>query len=127
MHQRHHQKSIMKTTQQIRQYLTYFVWYGKKPIIYELTAFGCNIYPINSYPKKLDNRTQEGSLMGYTNSRATMKWWDPHTNKLRYRSSGKFDDHNNKFGKGWSLGSGLIIGTNTSTLKTLKCISQITP
>ena len=58
--------------------------------------------------------------MGYTKSRATIKWYDPHTKKLKYCSSEKFDEHNNKFGKGWSLGSELILGTNTSTLRTLK-------
>ena len=29
-------------------------------------------------------------------------------------------EHNNKFGKGWSPGSELMLGTNTSTLPTLK-------
>ena len=37
--------------------------------------------------------------MGYTNRRATMKLWDPHTKKLKYYSHAKFDEHNNKFGK----------------------------
>ena len=58
--------------------------------------------------------------MGYTNSRATMKLWDPHTKKLKYCSSTKFGEHNNKFGKGWSPGSKLMLGTNISTLKKLK-------
>ena len=58
--------------------------------------------------------------MGYTNIRATMKWWDPNTKKLKCCSSTKFDEHNNKFGQGWSLGSELILGTNISTLPTLK-------
>ena len=58
--------------------------------------------------------------MGYTNIRATMKWWDPHTNKFKYCSSTRFEDHNNKFGKGWSPGSEFMIGTNISILPTLK-------
>ena len=58
--------------------------------------------------------------MGYTNSRATMKWWDPHTKNLKYFPYDKFDEHNNKFGKGWSPGSGLMLGTNNYTLSTLK-------
>ena len=58
--------------------------------------------------------------MGYTNNRATMKLWDPHTKRLKYCSSEKIDDHNNKFGKGWSPGSELMLGTNISTLTTLK-------
>ena len=58
--------------------------------------------------------------MVYKNIRATMKWWDPHTKKLKYCSSAKIDEHNNKLVKGWSLGSELIIGTNTSTLPTLQ-------
>ena len=37
--------------------------------------------------------------MGYTNIRATMKFWGPHTKKLKYGSSEKFDEHNNKLGK----------------------------
>ena len=43
--------------------------------------------------------------MGYTNRRAMLKWWDPHTKKFRYFSSAKFDEHNNKFVKVWSPGS----------------------
>ena len=65
--------------------------------------------------------------MGYTSSRATIKWWDPHTKKLKYFPSAKFDEHNNKFGKGRSPGSKLMIVTNTSTLPTLKLTSQIIP
>ena len=58
--------------------------------------------------------------MGYTNSIFTMKWWDPHTKRLKYCSSAKFDEHNNKFGRGWSPGSELMLGTNISILPTLK-------
>ena len=65
--------------------------------------------------------------MDYTNSRATMKWWDPQTKKLKYSSSAKFDEHNKKIGKGWSPGYETILDTNTSTLPTLKFTSQIIP
>ena len=58
--------------------------------------------------------------MGYTNIRATMKWWYPHTNKLKYYSHAKFDEHNNKFGKWWLPGYELIPGTNIHILLTLK-------
>ena len=58
--------------------------------------------------------------MGYTNSRAIMKWWDPHTKRLKYCSSAKFDAYNNKCGKGWLPGYELMLGTNTSTVPTLK-------
>ena len=58
--------------------------------------------------------------MGYTNIRSTMKLWDPYTKKLKYCSPEKFDEHNNKFGKGWSPGYEPILGTNISTLPTLK-------
>ena len=58
--------------------------------------------------------------MGYKNRKDTMKWWDPHTKKIKYCSSVKFDEHDNKFDKGWPLGYELMIGTNTSTLTTLK-------
>ena len=58
--------------------------------------------------------------MVYTNSRATMKWWDPHTKILKYCSSTKFDELNNNFGKGWSPGSELMLEKNTSNLPTLK-------
>ena len=58
--------------------------------------------------------------MGYKNSRDTMKWLDPDTKKLKYCSYEKFDEHNNRFGKGWSPGSELMLGTNTFTLPTLK-------
>ena len=58
--------------------------------------------------------------MGYENNRPTMKWCDPHTKKLKYCSYEKFDERNNKFGKGSSPGSVLMIGTNITTLPTLK-------
>ena len=54
--------------------------------------------------------------MGYTNSRDKMKQWDPQTKKLKYFSSAKFDEYNNKFFKGWSPGSEPMLGTNISTL-----------
>ena len=62
---------------------THFSWYGKSTRIHELRTFGCDIYPITSSPKNLYDRTQELSLMGYTNSRATIKWRDPHTKKIK--------------------------------------------
>ena len=49
----------------------------KNPRTHELRIFGYEIYPITSYLKKLDDRTQEGSFMGYTNIRATIKYLDP--------------------------------------------------
>ena len=58
--------------------------------------------------------------MGYTSSRYTMEWWDPHTKKLEYCSSAKFDEHKIIFDKGWLPGSELILGTNNSNLPTLK-------
>ena len=58
--------------------------------------------------------------MGYTNIVATIKWWYPHTKKLKYFSSAKFDEHKNKFGKWWSPGYPLINGTNISALPMLK-------
>ena len=69
----------------------HFLWYGKNPSIHVLIIFGCDIYPITSSPKKLYDITQEGSFMGYTKIIATMKWWDPHTKKLKYCSYVKFD------------------------------------
>ena len=65
--------------------------------------------------------------MGYTNSRYTMKWYYPHTNKIRYCSSEIVDEYKNKFGKKWSPGSELMTGTNIFILLTLKMISQIIP
>ena len=62
----------------------HFEWYGKHPIIHEVIAFGCKIYPITSKPNKLNYRTQEVSLIGYTNIRETLKWQYPHTKKLKY-------------------------------------------
>ena len=48
--------------------------------------------------------------MGYTKTRAIIIWWYPHTKILKYFSSANFDEHNNKFGKGWPSGSRLILG-----------------
>ena len=53
-----------------------------------------------------------------TNSRDTMKLWEPHTNKIKYFPSAKIYEHKDKFGKGWTPGSELITGTTVSTLKT---------
>ena len=69
---------------------------------------------------KLDGRTQSGSLMGYTKSIATMKWWYSHTKRLKYCSSEIFDEYNNKLGKGLSTGSNLVLGTYISVRPTLK-------
>ena len=52
--------------------------------------FFCDIYPIPPKYKKLDNIKQEGSFMGYTNSRVTIKFWGPNTKKLKYYSSEKY-------------------------------------
>ena len=58
--------------------------------------------------------------MGYTNIRYKMEWWNPQTKRLKYCSSAKFDEHKNKFGKGWSPGSELMLGADISTLTKLK-------
>ena len=58
--------------------------------------------------------------MVYTNIRSIMKWWYPHTKRLKYCSYANFDEHVNKFGKGWSPVSELMLGTNISILMTLK-------
>ena len=60
--------------------------------------------------------------MGYTNRRVTMKLWYLHTNKVNYFSSAKFNEHNNKFGKGWSPSSELTTETNVYKPPTLKLI-----
>ena len=49
-----------------------------------------------------------------------MKGWDLHTKRLKYCSSGIFNEYKNKFGKGWSPESELMLGTNTSYLPTLE-------
>ena len=49
-----------------------------------------------------------------------MKWWYPHKKRPKTFSSAKLNEHNNKFGNGWSPGSELMIVTNISTLPTLK-------
>ena len=105
----------------------HFVWYGQNPSIRELRTFGCDIYPITSSPKILYDRTQELSFMGYKNSIAEIKWWKPHTKEIKYCSSAKFYELNNKFVKLWSPGSEILIGTNNSTLPTLKLTSPIIP
>ena len=66
-------------------------WYGKCTSIHELRASGCDIYTIKPKPKKLENRTQEGQLIGYINSRARIKWWDPHNKKIKHYSPAKSD------------------------------------
>ena len=54
-----------------------------------------------------------------------LKWWDPHTNKIKYFPSSKFDKYNNKVGQGWSPGSEIMLGTNMSTLPKLKLTSRV--
>ena len=36
----------------------HFAWHGKNTSIHELRTFGCDIYPIKQYSKKLDDRTK---------------------------------------------------------------------
>ena len=38
--------------------------------------------------------------MGYNNRISKIKWQEPHTKKLKYCSSAKFDEYKNVFGKG---------------------------
>ena len=45
-------RSVLENT------LSHFEWYGQNPIIHEIRKFVCDIYPITSYPKRLDYRTQ---------------------------------------------------------------------
>ena len=52
--------------------------------INELRTFGCDIYPITLPPKKLYERTQEGSSAWILYNTAKLKWWDPNIKKLRY-------------------------------------------
>ena len=42
----------------------HFEWYSKINSIHELRTFGCYIYSIKSFTKKLDEITQEVSFMG---------------------------------------------------------------
>ena len=58
--------------------------------------------------------------MSNSNRRDTIKLWDSYTKKLRYDSSAKFNEHNNKFVKGLSTGSELMLVIIISTLTTLK-------
>ena len=39
----------------------HFSWYGKNISIHELRNFGCDIYPITSYPKNLDEHNNNHS------------------------------------------------------------------
>ena len=58
--------------------------------------------------------------MGYTNIRAAIKQWYPHTKKLKYCLYAKFDEHSNKFGKGWSHDSNMLNVKDTYDLPTIK-------
>ena len=58
-----------------------------------------------------------------TNSRDTMKLWEPHTNKIKYCPSAKIYEHKDKFGKVWTPGSELITGTTVSTVPTFIYLS----
>ena len=98
----------------------HFSWYGESPRIIELRTIRCDIYPITSYPKTLYDRTQEGLFVGYSNIRATIKWWDLHTKIIKYCLSVKSDEHNNKFGKLWLTRSQLMTGTNFYILPKFK-------
>ena len=103
----------------------HFAWYSKNPSIHEIKSCGCDKYPITPYPKKLDDRTQERSFMGYTSIISIKKWWNPQTKRFKYCSYLKFDEHNNTFDKGWSPGYELMLGTNVSIPATLKVTSHI--
>ena len=58
--------------------------------------------------------------MGYTNSWASIIWWDKHTKKLKYCSSENVDEYNKWFDKGCSPGSNFINGIDKSDLPTIK-------
>ena len=53
--------------------IPHLAWYSQKLSIPELRKFRCDIYPITSSTKELDEVTQEVELMVYTNRRSTMK------------------------------------------------------
>ena len=56
-----------------------------------------------------------------------MKSWYPHTKKIKYCSSAKFDEHNNKFGKGCSPGFELMLGKNILTFPKLQIDLSYSP
>ena len=60
--------------------------------------------------------------MGYTNSRATVRWWDLYTWKLKQSLSEKYYEHKNKFGKYWSPGLNMLNVKDTSDLLTIKLV-----
>ena len=65
--------------------------------------------------------------MGYTNSGATLKWWGPHTKKLKYFSSTKLFKHSNKFGNDGQAVLDVLLGKkfHPSKMKTLSLISPL--
>ena len=87
----------MKINSELDNSQNEFAWYGKSTNIHKLRTSRCEIYPITTPPKKIDDQKQEGSFMGYANITATVKLWYPHTQKLKYCLYAKFDQHNNKF------------------------------
>ena len=116
--QRHHQKSIYANST-FNYTIPHLIFHGmvKNPASMNSEPLYV-IYTPSLHLLKLNYITQEGSFMFYTKSRATMKWWDPQTNKLKHCSTEKNYEHNNKFGKGWSPGYELMLGANTYTLPT---------
>ena len=57
--------------------------------------------------------------MGYTNSRAPMKWSDLHTNTLKYFYLNNLMNITINLDKGWLPGYELMTGTNIYTLTAL--------
>lgn len=71
----------------------HYSWYGTRTSIHDLRVWGCEISPQAHRPQKLSDRVQRGYFMGYTNSRAVIKWWDPNTDKILLCTGAKFNEY----------------------------------
>jgi hypothetical protein len=62
----------------------YETWYGIKPSIHDLCAWGCIVYVKVPHPKKSEDLSTCGYFMGFTKSRVLIYWLDPSTNQVKH-------------------------------------------
>ena len=58
----------------------HYSWYRVCTDINHLRVCGCEIFPLSPHPAQLSDRVQRGYFMGYTTTRAIIKWWNHLTN-----------------------------------------------
>ena len=55
-----------------------FLWYGRRPAIWEFRTFGCKVEAkIGKYVKKGDPKTEHGYYLGTAATKSVIRYWTP--------------------------------------------------